>query len=162
MRNRAAMREWLDLCWAAPLRSLIFAVSVLLPGCASEPSPGGQPTSSSLQRTTPDSDHAYDVVDCLLPGQIRQLGANVTYLTERRPIRTTAEDCIIRGGEYVSADRADYGTSLKVWMNTAQTGDAEAQYYVATLYEKGATGAPDYTKAAAWYRKAADQSFRRA
>jgi peptidoglycan hydrolase CwlO-like protein len=140
----------------------VLAVSMLLSGCASEPSTGGQPTSSSLQRTAPDSDHAYDVVDCLLPGQIRQLGANVTYLTERRPIRTTAEDCIIRGGEYVSADRADYATSLKVWMKTAQTGDPEAQYYVATLYEKGATGAPDYSQAAAWYRKAADQGFRRA
>ena len=39
------------------------------------------------------------IVDCLLPGQVRRLG-NTTYMTPRRPIRTTAQDCAIRGGEY--------------------------------------------------------------
>jgi hypothetical protein len=101
-------------------------------------------------------------VDCLLPGQIRQLGTQVTYLTERRPVRTTAEDCAIRGGEYTAGDRADYGTALKVWLSTAQKGDAEAQYYAGTLYEKGAAGSPDYQEAAGWYRKAADQGYSRA
>ena len=32
------------------------------------------------------------VVDCLLPGQVRQLGST-NYLTQRRPIRTDAADC---------------------------------------------------------------------
>jgi len=42
------------------------------------------------------------IVDCLLPGQIRKLGRQMTYLTPRRPIKTTAKDCEIRGGEYVA------------------------------------------------------------
>jgi hypothetical protein len=86
----------------------------------------------------------------------------VTYLTERRPIRTTAEDCAIRGGEYVALDRADYGTALKVWMSAAQGGDPDAQYYVGVLYEKGAEGQPNYVQAANWYRQAAEKGISRA
>lgn len=37
-------------------------------------------------------------VDCLLPPQIRQLGRQVTYLSSRQTVRTTATDCEIRGG----------------------------------------------------------------
>jgi len=74
------------------------------------------------QLLRPASNWGLGLVDCLLPGQIRQLGTQVTYVTARRPIRTTAEDCAIRGGECVAFDRADYGTALKVWMSAAQDG----------------------------------------
>jgi len=111
---------------------------------------------------TPGGTDAYEIVDCLLPGQIRQLGTQVTYVTERRPVRTTKEDCTIRGGEYVAADRADYQSALKVWLAEAQKGSAEAQYYAATIYEKGQGAKPDYREAANWYRKAAEQGDRRA
>lgn len=60
------------------------------------------------------------IVDCLLPGQVRQLGAEFTYLSARRPIRTSAKDCAIRGGEYVAFDRANYGTALKIWLPKSQ------------------------------------------
>ena len=43
------------------------------------------------------------VVDCLLPGQLRRLGGNLTYLSPRRPIRTSAADCEIRGGELTAS-----------------------------------------------------------
>jgi hypothetical protein len=118
--------------------------------------------SPSIVTKDPRSADPFEVVDCLLPGQIRQLGARATYVTERRPIRTTAEDCAIRGGEYVALDRADYGTALKVWMSTAQGGDPDAQYYVGVLYEKGADGRPNHEQAAAWYRKAAERGVARA
>ncbi len=101
-------------------------------------------------------------VDCLLPGQMRRLGTRVTFLTARRPARTTAEDCAIRGGEYTLHDRADYQTSLKLWLDAAQEGDAKAQYYVGTIYEKGPKGIPDYALAAVWYQKAAEQDHRQA
>jgi peptidoglycan hydrolase CwlO-like protein len=110
----------------------------------------------------PGNPDAYEVVDCLLPGQIRQLGTMTTYVTERRPVRTTKEDCVIRGGEYVSEDRADYQSALKVWLGEAQKGSAEAQYYTGTIYEKGLGTAPDYQQAATWYRKSAEQNDRRA
>jgi hypothetical protein len=102
------------------------------------------------------------IVDCLLPGQVRKLGSNMTYVSPRRPIKTTASECEIRGGEYVAFDRADYRTSLGVWLPQAQEGDPEAQNYVGEIYEKGLGIEPDYRTAAAWYRKAADQGSSRA
>ena len=137
--------------------ALAMVVIGMLSGCAS----GGSPA-SQLPLKDPRAADPFDVVDCLLPGQIRQLGTQVTYVTERRLVRATAEDCAIRGGEYVALDRADYGTALKVWMSAAQGGDPDAQYYVGVLYEKGAEGQPNYTKAAEWYRQAAERGVSRA
>ncbi len=136
-----------------------LALGILLVfGCASN----HEIVPTPLNLKDPRSADAFDVVDCLLPGQIRQLGTRVTYLTDRRPIRTTAEDCAIRGGEYVALDRADYGTALTVWMSAAEGGDPDAQYYVGVLFEKGAEGQPNYAKAASWYRQAADRGVSRA
>jgi hypothetical protein len=105
----------------------------------------------------------YEVVDCLLPGQQRRLGSMVTYVSRRRPVKTSADQCEIRGGEYVLDDPANYRSALKIWQDSANAGDAQAQYYVGEIYEKGlAVGQPDYLLAAAWYRKAADQGFSRA
>ncbi len=97
------------------------------------------------------------VVDCLLPGRVRRLGGHTTFLTPRRPVRTTALDCRIRGGEYTELDRASYSTALKVWLAQAQAGDAEAQVYVAQIHEKGLGVEPDFATAARWYRAAAEQ-----
>ena len=97
------------------------------------------------------------IVDCLLPGQVRQLGGNFTYLSARRPIRTTAKDCAIRGGEYVAYDRASYATALKVWLPAAQQGDVNAMNYVGEIYEQGLGVQPDYALAVEWFTKAAEK-----
>jgi uncharacterized protein len=102
-----------------------------------------------------------EVVDCLLPGQVRALGSN-TYLTQRRPVKTTANDCRIKGGEYVAFDRANLKTALAVWMESAQAGDAAAQNNVGEIYERGIGEQPNYEAAAIWYQKAADQGYTRA
>ncbi len=102
------------------------------------------------------------VVDCLLPGQIRRLGAMSTFMSARRPVRTTQADCQIRGGEYVSFDRANYQTALKVWMESAMTGDVEAMNYVGEIYLKGLGTDPDYALAQVWFKKAADKGNSRA
>ncbi len=99
------------------------------------------------------------VVDCLLPGKVRRLGRRSNYITPRRPVRTTAIDCQIRGGEYTDFDRASYSTALKVWLGEAKAGSAEAQYYVGQIYEKGLGLEPDYAAAARWYEKAAEQDY---
>ena len=99
------------------------------------------------------------VVDCLLPGQVRQLGSSTNYITPRRPVKTSAKNCAIRGGEYVSYDRADYKTALKVWMANAEAGDATAQTYVAEIYERGLGTDPNYVEAAKWYAVAAKQGY---
>jgi hypothetical protein len=102
------------------------------------------------------------IVDCLLPGQIRSLGRQATFMSARRPIRTTQADCQIRGGEYVSYDRANYQTALKVWMDQAMAGSAEAQNNVGEIYSKGLGTEPDYDMAALWFKKAAAQGYNRA
>ena len=141
------------------MASLLAAVV----GCTA-PSPSVQapdqaaPAASSA---APGRAEALFVVDCLLPGQVRKLG-KMTFLTARRPIKTSAQDCEIRGGEYVAYDRSDYRTSLNVWLPQAQEGDKEAQTYVGEIYEKGLGVPPDYVVAAAWYRKAAAQGHSRA
>jgi TPR repeat protein/uncharacterized caspase-like protein len=139
-----------------------FAVGfllVLLSACATQ-TDTAQPTAApATESKNPDD---LMIIDCLLPGQVKKLGTYTTYLTARRPIKTTATDCEIRGGEYVSFDRADYATALKIWLPQAQAGDAEAQTYVGEIYEKGLGLKPDYEAAALWYTKAAEQKFSRA
>ncbi len=102
-----------------------------------------------------------EIVDCLLPGQVRQLG-NSSFLTQRRPVRTTASECSIRGGEYVAYDRADLQSALRIWMQAAEGGDVEAQTNVGEIYERGLGVSPNYEAAASWYQKAADKNHARA
>ena len=45
------------------------------------------------------------MVDCMLPGRIQHLNNNVTIMGARHPIRTTRDDCHVRGGEFHAADR---------------------------------------------------------
>src|SRR5690606_31269667 len=131
--------------------------AVFLSACDTQPD--GDASHPAADSKNPDD---LMIIDCLLPGQVKKLGSFTTYLTARRPIKTTATDCEIRGGEYVSFDRADYATALKIWLPQAQAGDAEAQTYVGEIYEKGLGLKPDYEAAALWYTKAAEQNFSRA
>jgi len=102
------------------------------------------------------------IVDCMLPGKVMRLGAGARYMSARRPVKTTGADCEIRGGEYVAYDRANYASSLKVWLPEAKAGDPKAQTYVGEMFEQGLGTMPDYQTAVAWYRKAAEQGFERA
>ena len=102
------------------------------------------------------------IVDCMLPGKVMRLGSGARYMSARRPIKTTGADCEIRGGEYVAYDRANYATSLKVWLPDAKAGDPKAQTYVGEMFEQGLGTSPDYATAVTWYRKAAEQGYDRA
>ncbi len=101
------------------------------------------------------------IVDCLLPGEVRRMGRRMQYLSPRIPVRTTAMECRIRGGEYTAYSRADYRSALNVWRSRAEEGNAEAQHYVGEIHEKGLGIDPDYEEAAKWYKKAADQGYSR-
>lgn len=107
---------------------------------------------------TADTGSAEDflVVDCSLPGQVRQLGQRSVYLSARRAARLSAVECQIRGGEYVASDRADVRSALGVWLPRAEQKDVQAQLLVGEIYERGLGMAPDYRAAAKWYRLAAD------
>jgi predicted nucleic acid-binding Zn-ribbon protein len=139
---------------ARPLVSLACAAVVAVAGLLA-PSP---PAAAVAQRNPED----LLIVDCLLPGQVRKLGSHASFMSARRPVRTTQSECEIRGGEYVSYDRANYQTALKVWQGQAEGGDADAQNYVGEIYLKGLGTDPDYTRASQWFEKAAAQGSRRA
>lgn len=138
--------------------AIVFLI-VFLTGCAA----GGGASTSDIADATEGREDVSDllIVDCLLPGQVRRLGG-MTYVSPRRPTRTTAKDCSIRGGEYVAYDRADYRSALRVWLERAEEGDPEAQTYVGEIFEKGLGREPDYESAVAWYRRAAEQDYSRA
>ncbi|MCQ8103571.1 caspase family protein [Methylomonas sp. SURF-2] len=137
-------------------RKLVLAIStVLLASCAHEASK--EEMAKATEGFVIQDTNKLFVVDCLLPGQVRKLGSQMTYLTARRPIRTTAADCEVRGGEYVAYDRANYASALNIWLPKAQEGDAAAQLYVGEIFEKGLGEKADYQAAAQWYEKAANQ-----
>ena len=131
----------------------LFALVLGVAGCATEVAEPSGDTEAADQLM---------VVDCLLPGKLKQLGKRSRFMTSRQPVKITASECAIRGGEYTAFDRADYATSLKIWLPQAQTGDSEAQAYVGEIYEKGMGLQPDYELAAVWYKKAAEQGLTRA
>ena len=141
--------------WVA--RGAISIAPVLLMTAAAAPSSSEQQAATQGMARRSD----LEIVDCLLPGQVRQLG-NSTYLTQRRPVRTTTAECSIRGGEYVAYDRADLKSALRVWMQSAQDGDPEAQTNVGEIFERGMGVEPDFAAAASWYQKAADKGYSRA
>ena len=134
---------------------LVLAPAALVVASAATESDKAAATKGMVKRSD------VEIVDCLLPGQVRQLG-NSTFLSQRRPIRTTTAECSIRGGEYVAYDRADIKQALRIWMETAQGGDPEAQTNVGEIYERGMGVPPDFVSAAQWYQKAADKGYSRA
>ena len=148
IRGTQNYRKWL-YCILLPL---------FVSSCANNPQ---DMTSDLLEEVSRNADDLM-IVDCLLPGQVRKLGAQASYLTARRPVKSTAADCEIRGGEYVAFDRSDYATALKVWLPQAQVGAAEAQNYVGEIYERGLGILPDYQVAVHWYKLAAEQDLSRA
>ena len=117
---------------------------------------GAAPNHSAAQVADTSLDR-FLVVDCLLPGQRKRIGTKYTYIGARRPVRTTAADCAIRGGEYVEYDRANYKSARKVWLKEAKAGNAEAQNYLGEMAEKGLGADRDYAEAKRWYELAAAQ-----
>ncbi len=99
------------------------------------------------------------IVDCLLPGKVRKLGINRTYIARKQPKKTSANDCEIRGGDYVQFDRTTIASSLNVWQQSASQGDPKAQFFVGEIYEKGSGGEPDYESAVLWYKRAVKQDY---
>ncbi len=126
----------------------LFAVPPLAQGAANKLS---KPNADDLQ-----------IVHCLLPGQVRQLGQRATFVSPRQPTRTTALECRVRGGEYVLGAGASLRSALNIWLQAANHGDPQAQTTVGELFEQGLGVAPDPTTAATWYEKAAKQGDTRA
>jgi len=145
-----------------PFTFLVFFVLFLSACESSTPQlQSSKTTSPTAGSTASGNADQFLPIDCLLKGEVRKLGG-ATYVTARRPIRTTAVDCEIRGGEYTSYNRSDYKTALTVWLPKAKENNAEAQNYVGQIYEKGKGVKPDYQMAFQWYQRAAKQNYSRA
>ena len=56
-------------------------------------------------------------------------------------------------------DQGDFSLAHKEFLETAQEGDAVAQYRLASLFYDGEGVGQSYEQAIAWYRRAADQGF---
>lgn len=134
----------------------VLASGVLVMSCGT---PQTKDTDAAMEGYTAVED--LQIVDCLLAGKVKRLGG-ITYVSARRGIRTTAQNCNLRGGEYVAYDRADYRSALNVWLKGAEKGDPESQTYVGEIFEKGLGRNVDYGLAATWYQKAAAQGYKRA
>ncbi|MBL8299474.1 MAG: caspase family protein [Rhodanobacteraceae bacterium] len=118
----------------------------LLSACATTPPPAGRMDS-------------FEIVDCELPGKVLHIGTAHATTGRVRAIRTSADDCAIRGGYYTEASRANYESALRVWLPPAEDGDAQAQYFVGQIYEKGLGRPADEAKAAQWYERAAKSDY---
>lgn len=141
--------------------ALVAIVGAAATACVSTPEGGSGATTAAAGGTEFRSVDDLTLVDCLLPGQIRQLGTRMTYLAPRKRVKTTKSDCGIRGGEFVLFDRSDYRTALQTLLPQARGGDPVAQTYVGEIYERGlGLPGPDYAAAAEWYRKAAEAGHR--
>ena len=74
------------------IRTLAVAISTVLLGACAHDFSKEEMAKASEGYVIQDTNKLF-VVDCLLPGQIRKLGSAMTYLSQRRPVRTTAADC---------------------------------------------------------------------
>lgn len=155
MRSPRAQKVPIRQASCAGLAALGAALLVLAPPA---PATSSEPSRAAADRRA----EQLLVVDCLLPGQVRTLGTRTTYLSARRPARLPARDCQIRGGEYVTYDRADWRSALAAWLPAAESGDAEAQLIAGEIYERGLGVAPNYAAALRWYRAAAEAGSRKA
>jgi hypothetical protein len=123
----------------------VFSFGVLItPGCATLP---------------PPQTDSFAIVDCELPGAVLRMGTGFASTGRARALRTSADDCAIRGGYYLQGDQAGYQTALKVWLPLAEQDDLQAQLYLGQIYEKGLGRAPDPAAAMRWYQRAADKGF---
>ena len=102
--------------------------------CAGGSAHSPDPALAALDVPTMGNPDELLIVDCLLPAKVKKLGTQLTYLAPRRPVKTSASDCEIRGGEYTSWDRANFATSLKIWLPKATEGDAQAQNFVGEIF----------------------------
>jgi hypothetical protein len=136
-------------------------VLTIAAGCAESPVNQTAETQERIQVAAATMEDA-TIVDCELPGSMKRLGGSMTYLSPGRLVRVTAIECRVRGGEYEVADLGGGTISLQRWQPYADSGDPEAQYFVATIHRFGIGNPVDYAKAAEWYQKASDQGYDKA
>ena len=82
------------------LSCLAAAIACVLPACSTSHSLSGKSDAKAVQTSAAG-------VNCMLPGQLRQLGTRLTYLTPRKPVELSERECRSRGGQIVVAEKVD-------------------------------------------------------
>ena len=59
------------------------------------------------------------------------------------------------GEGYDAYERGDYAAAFREWLPAAETGNAEAQFNIAVMFQKGRGVPADSAEALRWYRRAA-------
>lgn len=85
----------------------------------------------SIQAATMPADDQ-SMVDCMLPGQIQRLNHNVMIMGARHPIRTTRDDCHVRGGEPRAVESAAGADGAGMTDRTAEADPARTEHAVKT------------------------------
>src|SRR5882724_3455816 len=133
-------------------RRRALAVSVaalcLMGGVAAAGADTSEPVAGQAGAAEPASTN---LVHCLLPGQVRRLGAFASSVTPRRAVRVSPTQCQASGGEYVESQ--DQSAAIKMWLPMASDGVPEAQTTVGELFDQRG----DKSLARYWYEKAAAQ-----
>ncbi len=75
--------------------------------------PWSAANAASSYRVNASAPEQSDQVNCLIPGQIKRLDSHTSFLSARRVIRTTRQDCRDRGGEVDSQRRARKGSNKR-------------------------------------------------
>lgn len=131
-------------------RALAGSVGLIALTCGAAAMAADKPAAST------DAAATDGLVHCLLPGQVRRLGAFATSMTPRRATRLTPAQCQAAGGEYVEPQ--DHSAAIKMWMPMAAEGIPEAQTTLGELFDQRG----DKAMARSWYEKAAAQGDTRA
>ncbi len=63
---------------------------------------------------------------------------------------------------FAAYERGDYATALREWRPLAKQGNAEAQFNLGVMYERGQGVTQDYAEGVQWYRKSAEQGVAKA
>ncbi len=121
-------------------------------GCANEPDLSKLDPALAQKVALKD----LEIVDCIVPGSVMQMGRGMVYQTPPRLGRTTALQCGRAGGSFKLYDPANPQATIDRWTDAAESGDLDAQNYLGLLYEGALGTPPDYQKAAYWYRRAAE------
>jgi len=110
----------------------------------------------AVENPSVDATSQYEIVPCLLPSRIRKLG-NMVYPERRRLIETSALECGLKGGEFTYYDRSAPENSVAFFLPLAEQGDTDAQVSLGDVYQFLFKN-PQYSEAAQWYQRAADEN----
>jgi hypothetical protein len=110
--------------------SLVAAIVCVLPSCSTD-------HSLSKRSDAKPAQSSVDYANCILPGQLRQLGTRLTYLTPRQPVELSEKDCRSRGGQFIVGEQTDpqpkpaAGAEIAIRWGNKTRSDSTTVYSVA-------------------------------